>query len=97
MLFSLIEASVIFQRHIIYVLREVLKKEVLVYLNDIFIISEKKKKYKRLIKRVYELLIKADLYKKKEKYKYFQNRVKFLSFILTERKIRKNSNKLKCI
>ena len=97
MLFSLIEVSAIFQRHIIFILRELLKREVLIYLNDILIVSKIKKEYKRLIKRVHKLLAEINLHKKKKKCKYFQNRIKFLKFILIEEKIEKNSEKLKCI
>ena len=71
MLFKLIETSVIFQRHIMFILRELLKKEVLIYLDDILIVSETEEEHRRLIKRVHELLTEADLYKKKKKCKYF--------------------------
>ena len=80
--FKLIEISVIFQRYIMFILREVLKKKVLIYLDNILIVSKIKKEHKKLIKRVYELLTEADLYKKKKKCKYFQSRIKFLRFIL---------------
>ena len=80
-----------------FVLRELLRKEVLVYLNDILIASKTKEEHKRMIKRVHELLAEADLHKKEKKCKYFQNRIKFLRFILTEEKIEKDSEKLKCI
>ena len=95
--FKLIEASVTFQRHIIFILREVIRRGVLVYLNDILIISKKEKKYRRMITRVHELLAEADLHKKKKKCKYFQKEIKFLEFILKQEKIRKNSEKLKYI
>ena len=80
-----------------FVLRELLRREVLVYLNDILIVSKTKKEYKKMIKRVHELLIEADLHKKEKKCKYFQKRIRFLEYILTKEKIRKNSEKLKCI
>ena len=54
-----------------FVLKEVLRKEVLIYLDNILIASKIKKEYYRMIKRVNELLAEADLYKKKEKCKYF--------------------------
>ena len=38
--FRLINASVIFQRYIMQVLRLILEKGILIYLNDILIISE---------------------------------------------------------
>ena len=80
-----------------FVLRELLKKEILIYLNDIFITMKIRKEHNRLIKRVHKLLIEADLHKKKKKCKYFQKRVRFLRYILIYRKIEKDSKKLKCI
>ena len=67
--FKLMGASAIFQRHIMFVLRELLGKEVLVYLNDILIASKIREEYERLIKRVHELLAEANLCKKEEKCK----------------------------
>ena len=80
-----------------YVLRKVLNRKVLIYLNDILIINKSKEEHKKIMIRVHKLLIETDLYKKKEKYRYFQNRIKFLDFILTEEKVKKDSKKLKCI
>ena len=71
MSFRLVNASAIFQRHIMFILRKVLRKEVMIYLDDILIVSSTREKYKKKIKRVLKLLIKNDLHKKKEKYKYF--------------------------
>ena len=95
--FKLIKASVTFQRYIMFVLREFLKKKVLIYLNNILIVSKTREEHKRMIKKVHKLLAEADLHQKKKKCKYFQSRIKFLKFILTEEKIRKDSEKLKCI
>ena len=69
--FELIGALMMFQRHIMFILREVIRKEVLVYLNDIFIVSKEEKKYKKIVARIYELLAEADLYKKEKKCRYF--------------------------
>ena len=80
-----------------FILRKVLKKGVLIYLNDIFIASKTKEEYKRMIKRVHKLLTETDLHKKEKKCKYFQSRIKFLGFILMKKQIKKNSEKLKYI
>ena len=77
-----------------FVLRELLRRGIIIYLNDILIATETRKEHKRLIKRVHELLAETDLYIKKKKCRYFQSRIKFLSYILTEEKIKKNSEKL---
>ena len=80
-----------------FVLKKVLSKRVLIYLNNIFIASKTKKEYKKIIIRVHKLLTEADLHKKKKKCRYFQSRIKFLNYILTEEKIKKNPKKLKYI
>ena len=43
MSFKLINASAVFQKYIYQVLRKVLEKEVLIYLNDILIAHQNKK------------------------------------------------------
>ena len=65
-----------------FVLRELLRRGVLIYLNDILIVSKIRKEYKRLIKRVHELLAETNLYKKEKKCKYFQSRIRFLNYII---------------
>ena len=71
MSFKLMKASVTFERHIMFVLRELLKKKILIYLNDILIVNKNREEHKRTVKRVHELLTEADLHKKKKKCKYF--------------------------
>ena len=60
-----------FQRHIIFILREVIKKGVLVYLNNILIISEEEEEYRKIVAKIHKLLAETNLYKKKKKCKYF--------------------------
>ena len=59
--FSLMNASVIFQRHITQILGPVLEKKVVIYLNDILIVSFIKKKNIKKIKQIKKLLTEAKL------------------------------------
>ena len=86
-----------FQRHIMYVLQEVLEQEVMIYLNNILIVSPDEEEYYKKTEKILELLTENNLHQKKEKCKYFQKQIKFLRFILMNEKIGKNSEKLKCI
>ena len=95
--FKLINASAIFQRYISQVLRPVLEKEVIVYLNDILIISETRKKHKKKIKKVLKLLQEINLLIKKKKCKFMKKELKFLKYILFKERIEKDSEKLKII
>ena len=74
-----------------------LEKEIIVYLNNILIVSKTKKDHKEKIKKVKRLLIEAELMIKEKKYKYFKKKLKYLEFKLTEEKISKNSQKIKVI
>ena len=59
--FDLMNVSAIFQRHIMQVLRPGLDKEIVVYLNDILVVSFNKKENVRKIKQIKKLLTEADL------------------------------------
>ena len=95
--FKLINASATFQRFIIQILDEVLKRGVLIYLNDILIAHRDKEEHKRYIKRVKKLLTEAELIIKEKKSKYFKKKMKFLRFILSEKRINKNLYKIRVI
>ena len=69
----------------------------MIYLNDILIVSETEKKNKIKIRKILQLLAEMELKVKEKKCIYFQKLIKFLRFILTEEKIKKDSAKLKCI
>ena len=55
----------------------------IIYLDDILIFSEKPKDYKRHIYSVLERLQQARLFANPEKYKFYTNKVSFLSFIVS--------------
>ena len=55
-----------------FVLRKVLKKEIIIYLDDILIANSTKEKHDEKMKRILKLLAENNLYKKKKKCKYFQ-------------------------
>ena len=44
--FKLVKASAMFQRYIMFILRELLRREILVYLNNILITSKTQKEHK---------------------------------------------------
>ena len=97
MSFKLMNASVIFQRHITQILSSILEKEVLIYLNNILIVSKIKKENVQKINQIKKLLTEAKLQWKKEKYKYYQKKILFLDFQLKNKKIEKNLKKVKII
>ena len=97
MSFKLINALVIFQKYILQVLALILEKEVLVYLNNILIVSKIKKEHQKKIKKIKRLLTEAELMIKEEKYKYFKKELKFLGFKLMNERIEKDSQKMKAV
>ena len=59
--FELMNASVIFQRHITQILSPILEKGVLIYLNDILIVLKIKEENVQKIDQVKKLLTEAKL------------------------------------
>ena len=64
---ELTNAPAIFQRFIIYILRHLLDKEVVVYLNNILIYSKILEEYEKLVTKVLQALENHDLYINLEK------------------------------
>ena len=60
---------------------------VIVYLDNILIYSKKGKDYKEYIRRVLKRLCKYKLYINKSKYKFSINKVEYLRFIITFKKV----------
>ena len=60
---------------------------VMVYLDNILIYSKKGKDYKKHIRRVLERLYKHKLYINKSKYKFSINKVEYLRFIITFKRV----------
>src|SRR6266567_7515979 len=80
--FGFINALVIFQRRINYILGEYLDKFVIVYLNNIIIYFNNKKEYKEYVEWVLERLYKENILIVIEKYKFYIKKIDFVGFII---------------
>ena len=76
---------------------ELLNNFIIVYLDNILIYSKKDKDYKKYIKRILKQLYKYKLYIKRSKYKFSINKIKFLRFIITTKKVITNLIRVKSI
>ena len=83
MLFSLTNASVIFQSYINMILWGLLNVFYVIYLNNILIFLKNKNEHITHIKEVLERLYQFQLYAKLSKYNFMTNKVNFLSFIVS--------------
>src|ERR1044072_6988181 len=79
------------------VLRSVLGKYAVVYLDDIIVFSPDRKQHTRNLQKVIELISQACLQIKKKKCKFFQKSLKFLSHEISEEGIRTNPDKITAI
>ena len=59
--FRLVNSSVIFQRHITQILRSVLEKRILIYLNNILIVSLSEEENRKKVEQVKKLLTETEL------------------------------------
>src|ERR1043165_9656681 len=94
MLFGLKQASGWFQLLMNEVLKLVLGKSAVVYLDDIIIFSSDRKQHARDLQKVIELISKACLQIKIRKYKFFQRSLKFLGYEISEEGIRTDPDKV---
>ena len=76
---------------------KMLKREVLIYLNNILIAQKIKQEHQEKIKKILKLLTEAKLQIKKKKCEFFKKELKFLKFILKEEEVKKNLQKKKSI
>ena len=97
MSFELINASTTFQKIINKVLRKYLNVFVTVYLNDILIYFNTKKKHEQHIKKVLKKLKKIKLKVKLKKSRFHTQKVKFLRFIIRHNQIRINLKKTRTV
>ena len=95
MLMGLINASVIWQRFITYLLQNLLNQGVVVYLDDIFIYTKKDPgKHQQLAEEVLKRLIKNELYIDIKKTEFSADEVEFLKYIIRVNGIRMDSEKI---
>ena len=70
---------------------------VIVYLDNILIYSKEGEDYKEHIRRVLEWLYKYKLYTKRSKCKFSINKIKFLRFIITTKRVIANPTRVESI
>src|ERR1043165_9376931 len=92
--FGLKQAPEWFQLLMNEVLKPVLGKCAVVYLDDIIVFSPDRKQYTRDLQQVIELISKACLQIKLRKCKFFQKRLKFLGHEISEEGIRTDLDKV---
>ena len=97
MLFRLINAPATFQAFINNVLKEYLDNFILVYIDDILIYLNIFKEHVQQVQKVLAKLEKAGLCLKILKYEFYQKRVKFLRFVISNKGIKIDPDKVKSI
>src|SRR5436190_5862747 len=97
MLFRLTNTSATFQELINHVLYNHLDKFVIAYLNNILIYSENKKDHKKHVKKVLRRFQEKNFYLKLEKYEFHKQQIKYLEHIVTTKKLKMNSEKIKTV
>ena len=97
MSFELTNMSAMFQELINHMLYNHLNKFVIAYLDDILIFSENKKDHKKHVKKVLNRLQEKNLYLKSKKCEFHKQQVKYLEYIVTIKKLKMNSEKIKTV
>src|SRR5436190_20780374 len=97
MSFRLTNTSATFQELINHVLYNHLNKFVIAYLDDILIFSETEKEHKKHVKKILRRFQEKNLYFKSKKCKFHQQQVEYLEHIVTIKKLKMNSEKIKMI
>ena len=83
MYFSFTNVSVTFQLMINYIFEDlILKRQVIVYLDNILIFENDKKEYKTIILEVLLRLLNNDLFAKAEKYFFLRKSINYLEMII---------------
>jgi hypothetical protein len=95
--FDLTNASASFQNFINDVLRQHLDEFLTIYLDDILIYSDTLTEHKIHVRRTLELLAAHSLYLKFEKCEFYQIKIEYLEFVISEKGISMNSKKIAAI
>ena len=69
----------------------------IIYLNNILVYSKNEKDYKKHVKQILNTLKKVDLRIMLKKSQFHQVEIKFLSYIITNHRIKMNLEKIKVI
>ena len=97
MFFDLINTLTTFKIFVNNVLRRYFNQFIIIYLNNILIYSKIKKKHVRHVRKVLQILKKADLRIKSGKSEFHVQSVQFLEFIITFQELRMNFKKTKAV
>jgi hypothetical protein len=98
MLFDLLNASLIFQRYINWILRNILDNFVIAYADILIYFSESLEDYRQKVQNILQKLIKAELQADIQKNKFETHEVKYLGYIINlKKRILVNSEKSKII
>src|SRR5438874_11264910 len=94
MLFELTNALASFQNFINDTLRQYLDDFLTTYLDDILIYSNTLTEHKVHVRKTLELLGANDLHLKPEKCEFYQTKVEYLGFVISEKEISMNLRKV---
>src|SRR5947209_20041089 len=97
MLFGLTNAPASFQNFINDVLRQHLDDFLTAYLDDILVYSNTLTEHKIHVRKIIELLAANGLHLKLEKCEFYQIRVEYLAFIISEKGVSMDPNKVTAI
>jgi hypothetical protein len=95
--FELTNASTSFQNFINDVLRQHLDEFLTAYLDDILIYSDTLAEHKTHVRKTLELLAAHDLHLKLEKCEFYQIKIEYLEFVISEKEISIDSKKIAAI
>ena len=95
--FGLKQAPGWFQMLMNHVLHEEINKICVVYPDDIIIFSKSRKQHRKDLKRIFQKLHQAQLQIKWEKCKFFLNKIEFVGYEITDKRIKTNSQKVEAM
>ena len=78
-------------------LQKELNKEVMIYINDIFIMKKTKKKYRKRTRKTLKKLLITGLKIKLSKNEFKKEEVKFLGYIIGQEDIKSDSKKVRVL
>ena len=84
---GLTNAPATFQAYINKALQGLVDDFCIIYLDNILVFLKTKKEYNKHLQRICQRLKKAELYTKPLKYQFYQQKLKFLEFIIKVQKV----------
>ena len=95
--FGLTNAPSTFMRAMNFIFRDLLDECVVIFLDDILIFSKSLKEHDRDVRKVLEILHKNKFYRKLQKCEFFQKKLTFLGFDISENGMSVNSRKTSAV